>query len=57
MELLLLGDGEGSLHYMLIKDVNRMLYSVSKHEHKQHFCLHCLHSCTSKEVLEKHKET
>ena len=57
MELLLLGDGEGSLHYVLIKDVNRMLYSVSKHEHKQHFCLHCLHSCTSKEVLEKHKET
>ena len=57
MELLLLGDGEGSLHYVLIKDVNRMLYSVSKHGHKQHFCLHCLHSCTSKEVLEKHKET
>ena len=57
MELLLLGDGEGSLHYVLIKDVNRMLYSVSKHEHKQHFCLHCLHSCVSEEVLEKHKET
>ena len=57
MELLLLGDDAGNLHYVLIKDVNRMLYSVSKHEHKQHFCLHCLHSCTSKEVLEKHKET
>ncbi|CAB3984764.1 Gastrula zinc finger, partial [Paramuricea clavata] len=57
MELLLLGDGEGSRHYVLIKDVNRMLHSVSKHGHKQHFCLHCLHSCVSKEVLEKHKET
>ncbi|CAB4042755.1 Hypothetical predicted protein, partial [Paramuricea clavata] len=57
MELLLLGDGEGSRHYVLIKDVNRMLCSVSKHRHKQHFCLHCLHSCVSEEVLEKDKET
>ncbi|CAB4022873.1 Gastrula zinc finger [Paramuricea clavata] len=57
MELLLLGDGDGNRHYVLIKDVNRMLCSVSKHGHKQHFCLHCLHSCVSEEVLEKHKET
>jgi hypothetical protein len=57
MELLLLGDGKGNLHYVLIKDVNRMLNSVSKHEHKQHFCLHCLHSCVSEKVLERHKET
>ncbi|CAB4028816.1 Hypothetical predicted protein [Paramuricea clavata] len=57
MELLLLGDGEDNNHYVLIKDVNRMLFSVSKHTHKKHFCLHCLHSCVSKEVLEKHKET
>ncbi|CAB3991349.1 Gastrula zinc finger [Paramuricea clavata] len=57
MELLLLGDGEGNNHYVLIKDVNRMLFSVSKHAHKQHFCLHCLHSCVSEKVLEKHKET
>ncbi|CAB3987823.1 Gastrula zinc finger [Paramuricea clavata] len=57
MELLLLGDSEGSRHYVLIKDVNRMLFSVSKHTNKKHFCLHCLHSCVSKEVLEKHKET
>ncbi|CAB3999568.1 Gastrula zinc finger [Paramuricea clavata] len=57
MELLLLGGSEGNNHYVLIKDVNRMLFSVSKHTNKKHFCLHCLHSCVSKEVLEKHKET
>ena len=57
MELLLLGDGEGSLHYVLIKDVNRLLYSVSKHKGKAYFCLHCLHSCVSEKTLEKHKET
>jgi hypothetical protein len=28
MELLLLGDSKGNLHYVLIKDVNRMLNSV-----------------------------
>ncbi|CAB4000209.1 Gastrula zinc finger [Paramuricea clavata] len=57
MELLLLGDGEGNNHYVLIKDVNRMLFRVSKYTHKKHLCLHCLHSCVSEEVLEKHKET
>ncbi|CAB4004481.1 Gastrula zinc finger [Paramuricea clavata] len=57
MELLLLGDGNGNNHYVLIKDVNRMLFSVSGYTHKKHFCLHCLHSCVSKESLEKHKET
>ncbi|CAB4018912.1 Gastrula zinc finger [Paramuricea clavata] len=57
MELLLLGGGEGNNHYVLIKDVNRMLFSVSKHTHKKHFCLHCLHSCVSEESLENHKET
>ncbi|CAB4024618.1 Hypothetical predicted protein [Paramuricea clavata] len=57
MELLLLGNGEGNNHYVLIKDVNRMLFSVSGYTHKKHFCLHCLHSCVSKESLEKHKET
>ncbi|CAB4003653.1 Gastrula zinc finger [Paramuricea clavata] len=57
MELLLLGDGNGNNHYVLIKDINRMLYSVSGYEHKKHFCLHCLHSCKSEELLEKHRET
>jgi hypothetical protein len=57
MELLLLGDDNGGKHYVLIKDINRMLCSVSKHKEKKNFCLHCLHSCTSEEILEKHKET
>jgi hypothetical protein len=57
MELLLLGDGEGSKHYVLIKDVNRMLCSVTKNKNKPHFCLHCLHSCASEKALEKHRET
>ena len=34
MELLLLGDGEGKLHYVLIKDVNRLLCSFRKKQVK-----------------------
>ncbi|CAB4009240.1 Gastrula zinc finger [Paramuricea clavata] len=57
MELLLLGDNNGGNHYVLIKDVNRMLFSVSGNSNKKHFCLYCLHSCTSEETLKKHSET
>ena len=57
MKLLLLGDGKGNLHYVLIKDVNRLLFSVTKGTNKKHFCLHCFHNCSSEELLEKHKET
>ncbi|CAB3982672.1 Hypothetical predicted protein [Paramuricea clavata] len=52
MELLLLGDGTGKLHYVLIKDVNRLLCTVNKTKKKAHFCLHCV----SEEALAKHKE-
>ncbi|CAB3982135.1 Gastrula zinc finger [Paramuricea clavata] len=57
MELLLLGNSEGDLHYVLISDVNRMLCGVTKNKNKAHFCLHCLHNCVSEEALEKHRET
>ena len=57
MELPLLGDGKGNLHYVLIKDVNRLLFSVTKGTNKKHFCLHCFHNCSSEELHEKHKET
>ncbi|CAB3995446.1 Gastrula zinc finger, partial [Paramuricea clavata] len=57
MELLLLGDGKGKLHYVLIKDVNRLLCSVNNKKTKKHFCLNCFHNCESEESLAKHKET
>jgi hypothetical protein len=57
MELLLLGDGKGTLHYVLIKDVNRLLCNVTKMKTKKHFCLSCFHNCVSEELLAKHKET
>jgi hypothetical protein len=57
MELLLLGDGKGGIHYVLIKDVNRLLCSVTKNKTKKHVCLNCFHNCESEESLANHKET
>ncbi|CAB4044378.1 Hypothetical predicted protein [Paramuricea clavata] len=56
MELLLLGDGNGKLHYVLIKDINRLLCTVSKTKANAHYCLQCFHNCVSEEALAKHKE-
>jgi len=44
-------------HYVLIKSLSRLLSSqTSNHNGKKHFCLRCLTSFTTKEVLEKHRE-
>ena len=39
----------------MVKDLNRLLYDQSKHEHCKHFCERCLHSYTRKDLLEAHK--
>ena len=54
MELLLITEDENK-HYVLIKDFNRFMYNQTKHEHKKHFCMHCLQCFSSKEVLNNHK--
>ena len=54
MELLLITEDENK-HYVLIKDFNRFMYNQTKHEHKKHFCMHCLQCFSSEEVLNNHK--
>ena len=41
LNLLLITEGEKK-HYLLIKDFNRMMYNKAKHQHRKHFCMHCL---------------
>ena len=41
MELLLITEGENK-HYVLIKDFNKFMFNQTKHEHRKHFCMHCL---------------
>ena len=54
MELLFITEDENK-HYVLIKDFNRFMYNQTKHEHKKHFCMHCLQCFSSERVLNNHK--
>ena len=55
IELLLVTEKENK-HYVLIKDFNRFMYNQTKHEHRKHFCMHCLQCFSSDRVLSNHKE-
>ena len=54
MELLLITEGENN-HYVLIKDFNKFMYNQTKHEHRKHFCMHCLQCFSREDVLTEHK--
>ena len=44
-------------HYVWVKDLSRLLSSqISRHKHKMHFCLYCLHGCRSEQVLQMHQK-
>ena len=55
MELLLVTKDENK-HYVLIKDFNKFMYNQTKHEHRKHFCMHCLQCFSSDRVLNNHKD-
>ena len=55
MELLLITENENK-HYVLIKDFNRFMFHKTKHEHRKHFCVHCLQCFSSEIVLNNHKD-
>ena len=55
MELLLVTEKENK-HYVLINDFNRFMYNQTKHEHRKHFCMHCLQCFSSDRVLNNHKD-
>ena len=54
MELLLITEGENN-HYVLIKDFNKFMFNQTKHEHRKHFCMHCLQCFSREDVLTEHK--
>ena len=47
--------GEETTHYIYIKDVNKLLFTFTKHKGKKHFCMHCLQCFYSNESLAKHR--
>ena len=54
MELLLITEGENN-HYVLMKDFNKFMFNQTKHEHRKHFCMHCLQCFSREDVLTEHK--
>lgn len=41
---------------VLIKDFNKFMFNQTKHQHRKHFCMHCLQCFSSEKVLTNHKE-
>ena len=52
-DLLLIGK-EGKKHYVLIKDFNTFMYDHTSHRGKKHFCLYCLQTFSTEEILNLH---
>ena len=55
MELLLITENENK-HYVLIEDFNRFMYNQTRHEHRKHFCMHCLQCFSSEIILNNHRD-
>ena len=54
LNLLLITEKDKS-HYVFIKDFNRLMFSRTKHKGKKHYCMSCLQSFTTEEILSNHK--
>lgn len=54
VNLLLIEQG-GNRHYCLIKNLNGMLQSQTKHHGKKFFCTYCLHGFCREDLLMEHK--
>ena len=55
LNLLLITEKDKS-HYVFIKDFNRLMFSRTKHKDKKHYCMSCLQSFTTEEILSNHKK-
>ena len=55
LNLLLITEKDKS-QYVFIKDFNRLMFSRTKHKDKKHYCMSCLQSFTTEEILPNHKK-
>ena len=55
LNLLLITEKDKS-HYVLIKYFNRLMFSRTKHKDRKHYCMSCLKSFTTEEILSNHKK-
>ena len=55
LNLLLIAEKD-KLHYVFIKDFNRLMFSRTKHKGKKYYCMSCLQSFTTEEILSNYKK-
>ena len=55
LNLLLITEKSKS-HYVFIKHYTRLMFSRTKHKGKKHYCMSCLQSFTTEEILSNHKK-
>ncbi len=53
VNLLCISNDQNS-HYVLIKDFSKLMFTFTKHQHKQHFCYYCLNNFSSQRILDNH---
>ena len=53
---LLLITKKDKFHYVFIKDFSRLMLSRTKHKGEKHYCMSCLQSFTTEEILSNHKK-
>ena len=55
--LLYISDRQGNAHYVLIKNLSRLVGAQMSHrQHARHICDRCLHNCWTEAHLKKHEE-
>ena len=54
INLLLLTNLQGQTHYCLISNMNKLLFSQTKHDHKCFYCDYCLHRFSTAQLLSDH---
>ena len=55
MDLLIISD-KIQLHYVYIKDFNKLMFNKTKNKNKKYFCKYCFQCFSSQKTLVKHKK-
>ena len=53
--MLLIQNGD-NIHYVYIKDINKLLANKTKRNRRMYYCTRCLHGFIRENLLEKHKK-
>ena len=56
VNLLMITDGDTNWHYLAIKSISGLLRGITSNHNGDFYCLNCLHSYRTKNILKKHEQ-